>query len=139
MTKTILILAIAVAFVAGTIATGIVAYAAQDEDGKGPFAKILSTLEKIQDQINILQSSVGQVSYYEVDVPLTVDENGHFEATGSCNPGDIAMHIIDYKDELIIEEEKRANGQQLFFTGKLRIEGTTGLAMKLQCLTTLKD
>jgi putative sterol carrier protein len=31
--------------------------------------------------------------------------------------------------------EGRANGQQLFFTGKLKIEGDMGLAMKLQKLT----
>jgi putative sterol carrier protein len=43
----------------------------------------------------------------------------------------IKMSANDYVDML----EGRANGQQLFFAGKLRIEGDMGLAMKLQKLT----
>ncbi len=43
----------------------------------------------------------------------------------------IKMAAKDYVDML----EGRANGQQLFFTGKLKIEGDMGLAMKLQKLT----
>ena len=138
MAKTILGLTIVAAFVAGTITTGIVAYAAQDE-GNGPFARILMTLEKMQHQINNLQGNAGQVKYYEVKVPITVDENGHFEATARCDSGDIALHIIDEKDQLIIEEENRSNGMQLFFTGKLKVTGDTALATKLQCLLSLKD
>jgi putative sterol carrier protein len=41
------------------------------------------------------------------------------------------MAAKDYVDML----EGRAAGQQLFFTGKLKIEGDMGLAMKLQKLT----
>jgi len=43
----------------------------------------------------------------------------------------IKMAASDYVDML----EGRANGQQLFFSGKLKIEGDMGLAMKLQKLT----
>lgn len=43
----------------------------------------------------------------------------------------IKMAANDYVDML----EGRANGQQLFFSGKLKIEGDMGLAMKLQKLT----
>jgi putative sterol carrier protein len=43
----------------------------------------------------------------------------------------IKMKASDYVDML----EGRANGQQLFFAGKLKIEGDMGLAMKLQKLT----
>jgi putative sterol carrier protein len=43
----------------------------------------------------------------------------------------IKMAAKDYVDMV----EGRANGQQLFFTGKLKIEGDMGLAMKLQKLT----
>ncbi|MBX3127152.1 MAG: SCP2 sterol-binding domain-containing protein [Polyangiaceae bacterium] len=43
----------------------------------------------------------------------------------------IKMAAGDYVDML----EGRANGQQLFFSGKLKIEGDMGLAMKLQKLT----
>ncbi len=43
----------------------------------------------------------------------------------------IKMEAKDYVDMI----EGRANGQQLFFAGKLKIEGDMGLAMKLQKLT----
>ena len=43
----------------------------------------------------------------------------------------IKMAASDYVDML----EGKANGQQLFFSGKLKIEGDMGLAMKLQNLT----
>lgn len=43
----------------------------------------------------------------------------------------IKMAAKDYVDMV----EGKANGQQLFFTGKLKIEGDMGLAMKLQKLT----
>jgi putative sterol carrier protein len=41
---------------------------------------------------------------------------------------------MDAKDFVDMREGK-ANGQQLFFAGKLKIEGDMGLAMKLQKLT----
>ncbi len=48
----------------------------------------------------------------------------------------IKMAASDYVDMV----EGRANGQQLFFTGKLKIEGDMGLAMKLQkVMETLKS
>ena len=43
----------------------------------------------------------------------------------------IKMAANDFVDMF----EGRANGQQLFFGGKLKIEGDMGLAMKLQKLT----
>ena len=59
--------------------------------------------------------------------------------TVGVEPGDgeaectIQMNGSDFVDLL----EGRANGQQLFFSGKLRIEGDMALAMKLQRLTEL--
>jgi len=50
------------------------------------------------------------------------------DGTAQCT---IKMAAKDYVDMV----EGRANGQQLFFTGKLKIEGDMGLAMKLQKLT----
>ncbi|MCC6216803.1 MAG: SCP2 sterol-binding domain-containing protein [Polyangiaceae bacterium] len=47
------------------------------------------------------------------------------DGTAQCT---IKMKASDYVDMV----EGRANGQQLFFSGKLKIEGDMGLAMKLQ-------
>jgi len=135
VSKTTLVLSLAMAFVAGAILSST-AHAAKDD--KGPFAEIMTLLKKMQNQISDLQDSAGHVRYYEVDVPLTVDENGNFEATGSCNQGDTALHVVDKEDLLVIEQEKRANGQQLFFAGKLKVTGDTMLSTKLQCLFTLE-
>lgn len=55
----------------------------------------------------------------------------------SVTPGDgpagctIRMAASDFVDLF----EGRANGQALFFAGKLRVEGDMGLALKLQTLT----
>ncbi len=57
----------------------------------------------------------------------------------SITPGDgdagctISMAASDFVDLM----EGRANGQQLFFSGKLRIEGDMSLALKLQQLPEL--
>jgi len=54
-------------------------------------------------------------------------------------PGDgaagctVRMSTADFVDLF----EGRANGQALFFTGKLKVEGDMGLALKLQQLTGL--
>lgn len=56
--------------------------------------------------------------------PGVKEEDGDAQCT-------IKMAASDYVDMV----EGRANGQQLFFTGKLKIEGDMGLAMKLQKLT----
>ncbi|MBI3179284.1 MAG: SCP2 sterol-binding domain-containing protein [Deltaproteobacteria bacterium] len=58
------------------------------------------------------------------DAPGVTEGDG----TAACT---IKMAASDYVDML----EGRANGQQLFFSGKLKIEGDMGLAMKLQKLT----
>jgi putative sterol carrier protein len=57
----------------------------------------------------------------------------NFRDTPSIETGDgeaectIIMNAQDYVDMV----EGRANPQQLFFTGKLKVEGDMGLAMKL--------
>ena len=58
------------------------------------------------------------------DAPGVTEGDGQAQCT-------IKMAAKDYVDMV----EGRANGQQLFFTGKLKIEGDMGLAMKLQKLT----
>ncbi len=58
------------------------------------------------------------------DNPGVTEGDGEAQCT-------IKMAASDYVDML----EGRANGQQLFFSGKLKIEGDMGLAMKLQKLT----
>jgi putative sterol carrier protein len=58
------------------------------------------------------------------DNPGVIEGDGDAQCT-------IKMAASDYVDMV----EGRANGQQLFFTGKLKIEGDMGLAMKLQKLT----
>lgn len=58
--------------------------------------------------------------------PKVVEGDGDAQCT-------ILMAASDYVDMM----EGRAQGQQLFFMGKLRIEGDMGLAMKLQSLTEL--
>jgi putative sterol carrier protein len=60
------------------------------------------------------------------DDPKIVEGDGEAQCT-------ILMAAGDYVDMM----EGRAQGQQLFFMGKLRIEGDMGLAMKLQSLTEL--
>ena len=49
------------------------------------------------------------------------------DGTAQCT---IKMAAKDYVDMV----EGKANGQQLFFTGKLKIEGDMALALKLQAL-----
>lgn len=58
------------------------------------------------------------------DSPGVTEGDGDAQCT-------IKMNATDFVDMF----EGRANGQQLFFAGKLRIEGDMGLAMKLQKLT----
>jgi putative sterol carrier protein len=58
------------------------------------------------------------------DAPGVAEGEGDAQCT-------IKMDAKDFVDMF----EGRANGQQLFFAGKLKIEGDMGLAMKLQKLT----
>jgi putative sterol carrier protein len=58
------------------------------------------------------------------DAPGVNEGDGEAQCT-------IKMDAKDFVDMF----EGRANGQQLFFAGKLKIEGDMGLAMKLQKLT----
>jgi putative sterol carrier protein len=72
---------------------------------------------------------------------LSGDNGGTWVVNMKDNPGvtegdgnaqcTIKMDAKDFVDM----REGRANGQQLFFAGKLKIEGDMGLAMKLQKLT----
>jgi putative sterol carrier protein len=72
---------------------------------------------------------------------LAGDDGGTWVMNLKDNPGvtegdgeaqcTIKMAATDYVDML----DGKANGQQLFFSGKLKIEGDMGLAMKLQKLT----
>lgn len=72
---------------------------------------------------------------------LSGDNGGTWIVNLKDNPGvtegegpaqcTIKMEAKDYVDM----REGKANGQQLFFAGKLKIEGDMGLAMKLQKLT----
>ena len=60
------------------------------------------------------------------DSPKVSEGDGEADCT-------LSMDATDFVDLL----EGRANGQQLFFQGKLRIEGDMGLALKLQNLADL--
>ena len=58
------------------------------------------------------------------DDPSVSEGDGEAQCT-------IRMQATDYVEMV----EGRANGQQLFFTGKLKVEGDMGLAMKLSNIT----
>ena len=58
------------------------------------------------------------------DNPFVSEGEGDAQCT-------IRMQASDYVEMV----EGRANGQQLFFTGKLKVEGDMGLAMKLTSIT----
>jgi putative sterol carrier protein len=64
-----------------------------------------------------------------------VDLKGAPGARAGDGPADctISLAANDFVDLL----EGRANGQQLYFQGKLRIDGNLGLALKLQNLADL--
>ncbi|MEZ4223928.1 MAG: SCP2 sterol-binding domain-containing protein [Polyangiaceae bacterium] len=58
------------------------------------------------------------------DNPGVTEGEGDAQCTIKMDAGDYVNMV-----------EGKANGQQLFFSGKLKIEGDMGLAMKLQKLT----
>ncbi|MBN1611344.1 MAG: SCP2 sterol-binding domain-containing protein [Polyangiaceae bacterium] len=60
------------------------------------------------------------------------DEPGVREGAGEADCG-LSMAASDYVDLV----EGRVSAQQLFFNGKLRVEGDMGLAVKLQKLQNL--
>lgn len=86
-----------------------------------------------------LASSIGAVYKFVLDGPgggtylvdlkqaLTVSTN---DGPANCT---VLMSAADFVDLF----EGRANGQALFFSGKLKVEGDMGLALKLQQLTGL--
>lgn len=55
----------------------------------------------------------------------------------STGDGDAACTVRMATADFVDLFEGRANGQALFFTGKLRVEGDMALALKLQQLTSL--
>jgi putative sterol carrier protein len=99
--------------------------------------QLMETAKKKIHENKAQASSIGAVYKFVLDG----DGGGTFIMNLKDNPGvtegdgaaqcTIKMAAKDYVDMV----EGRANGQQLFFTGKLKIEGDMGLAMKLQKLT----
>jgi putative sterol carrier protein len=51
--------------------------------------------------------------------------------------GDAACTVRMASADFVDLFEGRANGQALFFTGKLKVEGDMGLALKLEALTSI--
>lgn len=99
--------------------------------------ELIETAKKKIEENKAQASSIGAVYKFILDG----DGGGTWVMNLKDNPGvtegdgpaqcTIKMAAKDYVDML----EGRAAGQQLFFTGKLKIEGDMGLAMKLQKLT----
>jgi len=99
-------------------------------------------MEEVAQKIEANQEQAKQIGAVYKFV-LDGDGGGSWVMNFSDNPGvtegegdaqcTIKMAAQDFVDML----EGRANGQQLFFGGKLKIEGDMGLAMKLQKLTDL--
>jgi putative sterol carrier protein len=97
-------------------------------------------MEKAKTQVEANKAQAGQIGAVYKFV-LDGDGGGTWVMNLKDAPGvsegdgpaqcTIKMASKDYVDMI----EGRANGQQLFFTGKLKIEGDMGLAMKLQKLT----
>ena len=86
---------------------------------------------------NELLSSVGQVFKFVLEGDgggtYLVDLKTALQVTETDGPAacTIRMTASDFVDLF----EGRANGQALFFGGRLRVEGDMGLALKLQTLT----
>jgi predicted lipid carrier protein YhbT len=86
---------------------------------------------------NELKSSVGAVYKFALEgdggATYLVDLKSDLKVTEGDGPAacTIRMTASDFVDLF----EGRANGQALFFGGRLRVEGDMGLALKLQTLT----
>jgi putative sterol carrier protein len=99
--------------------------------------ELMDTAKKKIEENKTQASSIGAVYKFVLEgdgggtfVMNLKDAPGVSEGDGAAQCT-IKMTAKDYVDMM----EGRANGQQLFFTGKLKIEGDMGLAMKLQKLT----
>ncbi len=94
--------------------------------------------EKIAGKSDLL-TSIGAVYKFVLDGPgggtYVVDLKQALRVTEGDGPAGctVLMSAADFVDLF----EGRANGQALFFTGKLKVEGDMGLALKLQQLTGL--
>ncbi|HTQ02866.1 MAG TPA: SCP2 sterol-binding domain-containing protein [Polyangiaceae bacterium] len=94
--------------------------------------------EKIAGKSELL-TSIGAVYKFVLDGPgggtYLVDLKQALGVTEGDGPAGctVLMSAGDFVDLF----EGRANGQALFFTGKLKVEGDMGLALKLQQLTGL--
>jgi predicted lipid carrier protein YhbT len=92
--------------------------------------------EKISERKELL-SSVGAVYKFALEGDgggtYLVDLKQSLAVTESDGPAacTIRMSATDFVDLF----EGRANGQALFFGGRLKVEGDMGLALKLQTLT----
>jgi putative sterol carrier protein len=92
--------------------------------------------EKIAGKKELL-SSVGAVYKFALEGDdggtYLVDLKSELKVTEADGPAacTIRMTATDFVDLF----EGRANGQALFFGGRLRVEGDMGLALKLQTLT----
>lgn len=92
--------------------------------------------EKIAGRKELL-SSVGAVYKFVLDGDgggtYLVDLKSELKVTEGDGPAacTVLMTAADFVDLF----EGRANGQALFFGGRLRVEGDMGLALKLQTLT----
>ncbi len=92
--------------------------------------------EKIAGRSELL-SSVGAVYKFALDGDgggtYLVDLKSALKVTEGDGPAacTIRMSATDFVDLF----EGRANGQALFFGGRLKVEGDMGLALKLQTLT----
>jgi putative sterol carrier protein len=92
--------------------------------------------EKIAGKTALL-SSVGAVYKFALEGDgggtYLVDLKNDLKVTQADGPAacTISMTASDFVDLF----EGRANGQALFFGGRLRVEGDMGLALKLQTLT----
>ena len=96
--------------------------------------ELMDTAKKKIEENKAQASTIGAVYKFVLDgdgggtfVMNLKDAPGVSEGDGAAQCT-IKMAAKDYVDMV----EGRANGQQLFFTGKLKIEGDMGLAMKLQ-------
>jgi putative sterol carrier protein len=91
---------------------------------------------KVSDKKDSLKS-IGAIYKFALEgdggVTFVVDLKNELTLKEGDGPAEctIRMSVQDAADLF----EGRANGQALFFTGKLRIEGDMGLALRLQSLT----
>ena len=82
MTKTILILSIAAAFIAGSIATGTIAFA-QNSPPAGPLADIQAQIDALQTQIDNIESP----SFQLVSNEATLPPGAIADIDANCPPG----------------------------------------------------